>query len=149
MTNSEGDTFIIHYKTIVDDLSSDRQTIEISQPEKASAQNTEQQQQQQQQTDQAIFTKLEEKLFNHYQSVNEAEKKMINDFISGEQCLNGGQGWWKYEICLGKHVMQYHEDEQTKKRNNVLLGTWDMKKHQDWIEKHPNKQPSSNKNDRM
>ena len=23
--------------------------------------------------------------------------------------IEKGQGWWKYEICLGKHVMQYHE----------------------------------------
>ncbi len=145
MTNSDGDTFIIHYKTIEDDLSG-KQSIDISPPELTENNNNNNNMEQ---TDQTIFSKLEEKLFNHYQSVNEAEKKMIDDFLTGEQCLNGGQGWWKYEICLGKHVMQYHEDEQTKKRNNVLLGTWDMKKHKEWIEKHPNKQPNSNKSDKM
>merc|ERR1719410_2615909 len=26
-----------------------------------------------------------------------------------EYCLRGGTGWWKYEFCYGKHVLQYHE----------------------------------------
>ncbi len=32
----------------------------------------------------------------------------LNGFLSGQDCLIGGSGWWKYEICYGKHVTQFH-----------------------------------------
>ena len=81
MTDSEGQTFIIHYKTIDDP---GEQTINLETTQQANLNE-----QQPPPADQTIFNNLEDKLFNHYQSVNEAEKKMINDFLAGDQCLNG------------------------------------------------------------
>lgn len=25
-------------------------------------------------------------------------------------CFQGGSGWWKYEFCYGKQVMQFHQE---------------------------------------
>ena len=80
MTDSEGSTFIVHYKTIEDpgELNVHSETTQqavLKEP--------------QQPSDQSIFNNLEDKLFNHYQSINDAEKKMINDFLTGDECLNG------------------------------------------------------------
>ena len=48
----------------------------------------------------------------------------LKDFFSGQQCLTGGSGWWKYELCYGKHVIQYHVRFRflsIKKPKNFLL----------------------------
>ena len=37
------------------------------------------------------------------------DAKLVEDFLSGEFCLHGGSGWWKYELCYGKRAEQYHE----------------------------------------
>lgn len=46
------------------------------------------------------------------QSMNKETRKILEDFLQGDYCLRGGQGWWKYEFCYGKHVKQYHEFTQ-------------------------------------
>lgn len=150
MTDSKGETFIIHYRTM-----NEEETDNLNQQNQQQQQIQQQQQPQDEQNDQMLFNNinhnqknLDEKLNQHYQSINDAEKQMITEFLAGEQCLSGGQGWWKYEICLGKQVMQYHEDEQTKKRNNVLLGAWNVGNHLEWLEKHPSKKPLANKSER-
>lgn len=83
-------------------------------------------------------------------SATEAEEKaIIAAFLNGDSCLTGGEGWWKFEICYGKHVMQFHEDESSKDRvSTVLLGTWSKDNHWDWIQKHAHKKPSKNKDER-
>ncbi|XP_008553142.1 endoplasmic reticulum lectin 1 [Microplitis demolitor] len=64
----------------------------------------------------------------------------VQSFLSGKQCLHGGDGWWKYEFCYGKSVVQYHV-EKSGNKITIDLGKFDKKKHIDWIEAHPQKRP--------
>ncbi|GAB6031803.1 hypothetical protein CHUAL_010205 [Chamberlinius hualienensis] len=66
------------------------------------------------------------------------DSRLTNDILSGDQCLNGGSGWWKYEFCYGKKVEQYHVDSSGSRIVNSL-GTWNKEKHMKWIDKHPHK----------
>ena len=36
------------------------------------------------------------------------DREFLRGFFSGANCLIGGTGWWKYELCYGKHVVQFH-----------------------------------------
>ena len=47
-------------------------------------------------------------------TLNKETQKILDEFLAGDYCLRGGQGWWKYEFCYGKHVKQYHEFPQGK-----------------------------------
>ncbi len=38
----------------------------------------------------------------------DVDREFLEAFLSGRECLPGGTGWWKYEICYGKHVIQFH-----------------------------------------
>lgn len=38
----------------------------------------------------------------------DVDREFLQNFLSGRECLPGGNGWWKYEICYGKHVIQFH-----------------------------------------
>lgn len=38
----------------------------------------------------------------------EDDREFLKGFLSGTNCLTGGSGWWRYELCYGKHVIQYH-----------------------------------------
>ncbi|XP_004929447.1 endoplasmic reticulum lectin 1 isoform X1 [Bombyx mori] len=64
----------------------------------------------------------------------------VRAFLNGENCLNGGTGWWKYEFCYGKHVLQYHIDRAGEK-TTVMLGRFDEKAHLDWIKDNKGKAP--------
>ncbi|XP_015118559.1 endoplasmic reticulum lectin 1 isoform X3 [Diachasma alloeum] len=64
----------------------------------------------------------------------------VQSFLSGKHCLNGGNGWWKYEFCYGKSVMQYHVERDGSK-TMVDLGKFDKQKHIEWMEAHPQKRP--------
>nr|CAD2190038.1 unnamed protein product [Meloidogyne enterolobii] len=68
---------------------------------------------------------------------NELEQ-IVKGFFRGTVCLHGGFGWWKYEVCYGKTVMQYHS-EIGKKRENILLGVFDKAVHMAWAIEHPEK----------
>ncbi|CAK5104338.1 unnamed protein product [Meloidogyne enterolobii] len=68
---------------------------------------------------------------------NELEH-IVKGFFRGTVCLHGGFGWWKYEVCYGKTVMQYHS-EIGKKRENILLGVFDKAVHMAWAIEHPEK----------
>ena len=114
MTNRQGDTFIVHYKTV----DSEDQTADSNDPPgptetyEDSPTVTQHQQQQQQ---------VPGNLFNEHSAITEdAEKEVISAFVAGSGCLNGGVGWWKYEVCLGKHVHQYHE---VMKRLSAFIST--------------------------
>lgn len=72
------------------------------------------------------------------------DPKLLQDFLSGEHCLTGGVGWWKYEFCYGKRVTQFHE-EKDKPRTSILLGTWDKKSHVTWIEERSERKPKKGK----
>uniref|UniRef100_A0A8B9HDQ6 Endoplasmic reticulum lectin n=1 Tax=Astyanax mexicanus TaxID=7994 RepID=A0A8B9HDQ6_ASTMX len=46
-----------------------------------------------------------------------------------------GVGWWKYELCYGKHVHQYHEDKEQGK-SIVVVGNWNREEHLEWAKKN-------------
>ena len=151
MTNRQGETIIVHYKTIDDDhdQETDDETLnprdlnfQFIQPEQPI-------QQQHQQQPQAPMPMPSENNNQQYQHTigGDAQKEMINAFLRGSECLTGGgAGWWKYEICMHRHVIQFHQDEKTKKRNVILLGEWNIENHVEWLNKNPVKRPFKDKN---
>ncbi|XP_003741103.1 endoplasmic reticulum lectin 1 [Galendromus occidentalis] len=56
--------------------------------------------------------------------------------LSGDTCLTGGSGWWRYEFCYGKWVTQYHL-EKNEKMQEILLGKWNEDKHRQWVSADP------------
>uniref|UniRef100_X1Z2S6 Endoplasmic reticulum lectin 1 n=1 Tax=Capitella teleta TaxID=283909 RepID=X1Z2S6_CAPTE len=73
-----------------------------------------------------------------------ATQSTIKAFFNGEQCIQGGTGWWKHEVCYGKRAIQYHE-EGNKRTATIVLGTWNEEDHLDWIRQNPNKKVSKDK----
>jgi endoplasmic reticulum lectin 1 len=143
MTSADGTTFIIAYQYAndgdLDELaeaaareltSKVTQASPVEQPEEVGHQ----QQQQQQQPP----------LGNLGADV---DREFLEGFLSGRECLPGGTGWWRYEICYGKHVIQFHEEGQH--RTSILLGTWNRDKHIAWLNKNPKKRPAGNIRDRQ
>ncbi|XP_067624172.1 endoplasmic reticulum lectin 1 isoform X2 [Eurosta solidaginis] len=61
----------------------------------------------------------------------------IKDFISGNNCLTGGTGWWKYEFCYGRHVRQFHKDKQSE--SELFLGYFSESSHRQWLTKNLDK----------
>ncbi|CAK9821039.1 Endoplasmic reticulum lectin 1 [Anthophora plagiata] len=76
------------------------------------------------------------------QGFSPAEVSPVKNFLSGKSCLRGGNGWWKYEFCYGRFVVQYHI-ERDDKNTIVSLGKFDKQKHLEWIAAHPHKKPKS------
>ncbi|XP_017877902.1 endoplasmic reticulum lectin 1 isoform X2 [Ceratina calcarata] len=76
------------------------------------------------------------------QGISPAEVSPVKNFLSGKNCLHGGNGWWKYEFCYGRSVVQYHIERDGKK-TIVNLGKFDKQKHLEWIAAHPHKKPKS------
>ncbi|PIC54852.1 hypothetical protein B9Z55_003934 [Caenorhabditis nigoni] len=60
----------------------------------------------------------------------------VNRILTGEDCIIAGTGWWKYEFCYGKHVIQYHEDANGQ-RSEILLGVFDAVIHKEWVKLDP------------
>ncbi|MCP9260481.1 hypothetical protein DINM_003511 [Dirofilaria immitis] len=61
--------------------------------------------------------------------------------LNGKHCLyGGGMGWWKYEFCFGKSVIQFHDNSQGE-RTEVLLGLFNLDIHKHWIDDNPQKKP--------
>ncbi|XP_034173675.1 endoplasmic reticulum lectin 1 isoform X1 [Osmia lignaria lignaria] len=76
------------------------------------------------------------------QSISPAEVSPVKNFLSGKNCLHGGNGWWKYEFCYGRSVVQYHIERDGTK-TIVNLGKFDKQKHLEWIAAHPHKKSKS------
>ncbi|XP_076655957.1 endoplasmic reticulum lectin 1 isoform X1 [Halictus rubicundus] len=78
--------------------------------------------------------------------ISPAEASLLKNFLSGKTCLHGkqGNGWWKYEFCYGRSVIQYHVERDGSK-TTVNLGKFDKQKHLDWIAAHPHKKPKAPK----
>lgn len=72
------------------------------------------------------------------------DSTLVAEFLSGDLCLQGGTGWWKYEFCYGKYVEQYHE-EKGQRASAIRLGKWIPENHIKWLEKHPEKRPAAGK----
>lgn len=60
------------------------------------------------------------------------EKTFVRHFLSGEKCVVGGTGWWKYEFCFQKSLKQFHKEKKGTK-TEILLGIWDEKMHIDHV----------------
>jgi endoplasmic reticulum lectin 1 len=72
------------------------------------------------------------------------DHQLATSFLSGQYCLYGGAGWWKHEYCHGKHVIQFHEEQQqsaSASRAEIVLGVWDKNVHLQWIAESPHKKP--------
>ncbi|XP_035732808.1 endoplasmic reticulum lectin 1-like isoform X1 [Vespa mandarinia] len=74
------------------------------------------------------------------QNITPAEINSVQNFLSGKNCLHGGNGWWKYEFCFGRSIVQYHTEKDGTK-TTVNLGKFDRQKHLEWIATHPYKKP--------
>ncbi|XP_034669603.1 endoplasmic reticulum lectin 1 [Drosophila subobscura] len=61
----------------------------------------------------------------------------IRQFISGANCLIGGNGWWRYEFCYGKHVRQFHKDKNSEVE--LFLGYFSEESHRQWAVANPDK----------
>ncbi|XP_046389188.1 endoplasmic reticulum lectin 1 isoform X2 [Ischnura elegans] len=68
-----------------------------------------------------------------------ADTSPAKNFLFGHNCLHGGSGWWKYEFCFGKSVVQYHEERDGKRTATVTLGLFDRERHKQWIDENPHK----------
>ncbi|CAD6184369.1 unnamed protein product [Caenorhabditis auriculariae] len=60
----------------------------------------------------------------------------VNSIFTGFECIVGGEGWWKYEFCYGKQVIQYHQ-ELNGHRDEIILGVFDEKMHKLWVDESP------------
>ncbi|KAK7506836.1 hypothetical protein BaRGS_00001687 [Batillaria attramentaria] len=67
------------------------------------------------------------------------DKQVLRDLLSGDYCLQGGSGWWKHEVCLGRYARQFHRDRTGE--TAILLGSFNEEKHLQWLEENPNKKP--------
>lgn len=67
-----------------------------------------------------------------------AYKNILHSFLSGEQCISGGSGWWKHEICYKRFVKQFHQGQGEEGRSEIMLGRWKEEGHLEWT-KHTNK----------
>ncbi|CAL1534604.1 unnamed protein product [Lymnaea stagnalis] len=67
------------------------------------------------------------------------DKQTLRAFLTGSQCLRGGTGWWKHEVCFGKFAKQFHAEAG--KEVNIFLGYWDKEKHLAWLQENPQKRP--------
>lgn len=94
------------------------------------------------------------------QNITPTEINSVQNFLSGKNCLHGvsiyrlfinrniiiisnnkqGNGWWKYEFCFGRSIVQYHTEKDGTK-TTVNLGKFDIQKHLEWIAIHPYKKP--------
>uniref|UniRef100_A0A336LQN8 Endoplasmic reticulum lectin 1 n=1 Tax=Culicoides sonorensis TaxID=179676 RepID=A0A336LQN8_CULSO len=68
------------------------------------------------------------------------DKQPVIDFLEGKNCLNGGSGWWKYELCYGRYVRQYHIDKNGE--TSLILGAFNKEAHIEWMKKNPHKRPA-------
>ncbi|CAK9305101.1 unnamed protein product [Gordionus sp. m RMFG-2023] len=64
-----------------------------------------------------------------------ASTKVERDFVRGQYCLRGGGlGWWKYEFCLWKHLIQYHEEKKRESSSADAIESDDDDSEPDWSE---------------
>jgi len=79
-------------------------------------------------------TKVEQALKKPSAVMDAETKKILHAFLQGDYCLRGGTGWWKYEFCYGKHVMQYHDwpheaGKPKRERDEIVVGKWVPENH--------------------
>ena len=94
---------------------------------------------------------------------NTNDGEFLKGFFSGQNCLTGGSGWWRYELCYGKHVIQFHVrsfqriqksliglfKDEPGGRTSVVLGKWNREKHIEWIKTYPKRKLRGNVKERQ
>lgn len=68
----------------------------------------------------------------HRKLVTSPDTQLTKDFLYGEYCLQGGSGYWLFEFCNKKHILQFHQ-ETAQSRSLIYLGFWNKEKHLEWI----------------
>lgn len=121
MTSADGTTFIIAYQYANegegDDLSENPAKELVNQPTQSTPIANDEQS-----TKQAPVGNLGA----------DVDRDFLRNFLSGRECLPGGTGWWRYEICYGKHVIQFHVNSSKellmvlrvffcRKKDNIVL----------------------------
>ncbi|CAF1192809.1 unnamed protein product [Adineta steineri] len=136
MTSADGTTFIIAYQ-YASDVDLDELTETVTNKVTPST------------TTEHIGTPNDQQVRQHPMGNlgTDVDRDFLEGFLSGRECLPGGSGWWKYEICYGKHVIQFHEEGQH--RTSILLGTWNRDKHIEWLNTNPKKRLAGNIRDRQ
>ncbi|KYN00008.1 Endoplasmic reticulum lectin 1 [Cyphomyrmex costatus] len=75
-----------------------------------------------------------------HENIDESINAMQTDQNISPTEISPGNGWWKYEFCYGRSVVQYHIERDGTK-TIVNLGRFDKQKHLEWIAAHPYKKP--------
>lgn len=57
-----------------------------------------------------------------------------------EQFVFQDFGWWKYEFCYGKYIIQYHIEKDGSK-TVINLGNFIKTAHLEWLQNNPHKRP--------
>ncbi|CEF67051.1 Endoplasmic reticulum lectin 1 [Strongyloides ratti] len=66
-----------------------------------------------------VKTEQETKLSSYY---GPHPSELIMPLIKEKVCSYLVDVYWSYEVCHGRHIIQYHEDRETKKRDEYYLG---------------------------
>jgi len=64
------------------------------------------------------------------------DRQWIDGFLAGENCVQGGTGYWKHELCYRKHARQFHR-ERDGSQIAISLGLWNEAEHKKWISRNP------------
>ena len=46
---------------------------------------------------------------------------VVKRFLTGNKCFEGGHNWWRFRICYGKKVEQFHYSEDEGRETDVIL----------------------------
>ncbi|XP_046550872.1 endoplasmic reticulum lectin 1-like [Haliotis rubra] len=86
-----------------------------------------------------VATKVPPQYVEQHNLGSTTDKQLLREFLTGEYCLKGGQGWWKYEFCYGIYARQFHDDSQG--RTVINLGVWKEAAHLQWLQQNTQKRP--------
>lgn len=52
-------------------------------------------------------------------------KKLLEPLYLSDSCLRKTEGWWTYEVCLGRYIRQYHKEADGTSSGEYVLGEFD------------------------
>jgi len=77
-----------------------------------------------------------------------SEPALVQRFLSGKFCVDGGEGWWRHRVCYNRKITQYHVEMHIE-TSEIILGLWVPNNHLKWLKNNPDKRPLSEPNDRL
>jgi len=66
------------------------------------------------------------------------DRQWIDGFLAGENCVQGGTGYWRHELCYRKYARQFHR-EKDGIQIAISLGLWNEDEHKKWVVRNPSK----------